>query len=216
VGAQGCRRQGAGRGAPVSLTEDPGKQLSGSDNTAGRHCRRCRPDGPVSGSASRGSIPASKWHYRAHQKPGTPGEVMLFEVPKGQTQMTPARRHGTKPAVVVEAPDWGLSSPAAEPSSNGHIPNAGGSNPPLGSGSSGIRELRRVTGNLYRNGRSGGFGALRAPATKLPFWWQWVGPALVTPGDSRAGIPNLTFRKRSLFTEALMIIRALHSSFRRD
>jgi hypothetical protein len=43
------------------------KQLSGSDNTdsdAGVK-GRCR------GAASRVSIPASKWHYLAHRKPGT-------------------------------------------------------------------------------------------------------------------------------------------------
>ena len=30
-----------------------------------------------------------------------------------------------------------------------------------------MQEIRRLTGNLYRNGRSGGFGALQAPATKI-------------------------------------------------
>jgi hypothetical protein len=44
------------------------KALSGSDNTAGDAglTGRCR------GAANRVSIPASKWHYLAHRKPGTP------------------------------------------------------------------------------------------------------------------------------------------------
>src|SRR5450631_4157575 len=44
-------------------------------------------------------------------------------------------------------------------------PNAGSSNPPVGSGKGRVRGIRRVTGSVYRNGRSGGFGALQAPAT---------------------------------------------------
>jgi len=60
VGTQAYRRLSrAGRGAPVSLTEDQRKQLSGKDNAAGDACltgRRRR-------ALSRGSIPASKWHY---------------------------------------------------------------------------------------------------------------------------------------------------------
>ena len=57
--------------------------------------------------------------------------------------------------------------PAASPPQNRSNPTARGSNPPPGSGSNGIREIRGVTGSLYRNGRSGGFGALQAPATIL-------------------------------------------------
>src|ERR1700674_4022733 len=59
-------------------------------------------------------------------------------------------------------------------------PDAGGSNPPLRSGSNGIREIRGVSGNLYRNGRSGGFGALQAPATmNATAQQQWRSPILL-------------------------------------
>jgi hypothetical protein len=42
-----------------------------------------------------------------------------------------------------------------------HNPNGGGSNPLIGLGVR-INGIRRLIGNLYRNGKSGGFGALQA------------------------------------------------------
>jgi hypothetical protein len=65
----------------------------------------------------------------------------------------------------IETPVRLRALPAAEGPQNGQIPNAGGSNPPVGLGGSRITGIRRLTGNLYRNGRLGGFGALQAPAT---------------------------------------------------
>jgi hypothetical protein len=56
--------------------------------------------------------------------------------------------------------------------------------------------MRQVTGNLYRNGRSGGFGALQAPATKLfivtyvsertKAKMQWRSPSLQTASFNAA------------------------------
>lgn len=56
------------RCAPFGDLETQRKQLSGSDNAFvdSGLTGRCR------GAARRVSIPASKWHYLAHRKPGTP------------------------------------------------------------------------------------------------------------------------------------------------
>jgi hypothetical protein len=66
------------------------------------------------------------------------------------------------------------------------IPSAGGSNPLVGLRGSRIIGIRRLTGNLYRNGRSGGFGALQAPATKL---FKDLS-AIVFPFESNLGPKN--------------------------
>src|SRR4029077_159510 len=75
----------------------------------------------------------------------------------------------------------------------GQTPTAGDSNPPPGSGSNGTREIRGMTGSRYRNVRSGGFGALQAPATNL---------FNVRPGD----MGYRTYRRHRLHLRAERVV----------
>jgi hypothetical protein len=59
--------------------------------------------------------------------------------------------------------------------------------------------IRRLTGNLYRKGRSGGFGALQAPATKPPVWFQWFEP--ISQTDSTTLNPDSQPIFQILFTQ---------------